>query len=151
MRVGINIKVLEEYTPQEALEIQSYLDKEGLKLHDMIDLGKFILGTRSGKLYFIDHKVEALFGKERLTPEEFFNAEKIYDFQHFPSPHNAFTYVTWISGNTPRLKLGPTKKEYAEPLEHLLNGVYRSDPDDSNHRVEHLLSQMDKVRETKPN
>ncbi|MBS3097133.1 hypothetical protein J4480_06900, partial [Candidatus Woesearchaeota archaeon] len=72
---GLNPGILEEYSLEDAIKIQTRLGKEGLKLDGMVASGIFIMGERSGKLYFVDHKVEALFGEDRkLTAEEFFNA-----------------------------------------------------------------------------
>ncbi|MBI2559102.1 hypothetical protein HYW20_07315 [Candidatus Woesearchaeota archaeon] len=85
-------KISEEYTLQEALFIQNRLDRGELKLHEMMSLGKFIIGERSGKLYLVDKGIEAIIGRERLTADEFFDTDRRNEFLHMQY-RDIFTYV----------------------------------------------------------
>lgn len=134
-------KISEEYTLQEALFIQKRLDmEEGLKLHEMIDYGRFIIDNKSCKLYFVDMDIEALLGIVRLTPEEFFKADAKGVFKHYKSRNGAFVYVTLQKEDLPLPQVTinyntETRKRFPR-IDHayeqdILQGRYRDDPFES--------------------
>ena len=114
-------KIMEDYTPQEALAIQLRLNREGFNLRDMVNLGRFVFEPKSNQLYFLANQVEALLIEKNLQLSDFLSAENVSEFRYVPSPEGVFTIVALEATRQPSFKLGPTKKGLDQKV---LNNLY---------------------------
>ncbi|MBS3096376.1 hypothetical protein J4480_02945 [Candidatus Woesearchaeota archaeon] len=135
----------------EDLYIQTAFKREGLKLSSLDGLGTPAVGE-DGKVYFLIGSLVDKLSERGIEPQDFHLYERIAELYSHTSRNKAVTFLAEEENRIPlKLDLPDGKRTIrlskSDGIKHLFMANYRDDPEESSHRHEHLISQLEKELE----